>query len=65
MVLGTAGQAADDVEHQLETAAVLQCAEMAGAIDRVLEFTIEYASDRYSFGRPLVSYQALSTASPT
>ncbi len=59
MVLGNAGHAADDVEHQLETAAALQCAEMAGAIDRALEFTIEYASDRYSFGRPLVSYQAL------
>ena len=59
MVLGDAGHAEDDVEHQLETAVALQCAEMAGAIDRVLEFTIEYASDRYSFGRPLVSYQAL------
>ncbi|MGH9080735.1 MAG: acyl-CoA dehydrogenase family protein, partial [Acidimicrobiales bacterium] len=36
-----------------------QCAEMAGAIDRVFEFTVAYASDRYSFGRPLISYQAL------
>lgn len=59
MVLGAAGGAADDVEQQLETAAVLQCAEMAGAVDRVFEFTVEYATDRYSFGRPLVSYQAL------
>jgi alkylation response protein AidB-like acyl-CoA dehydrogenase len=25
----------------------------------VLEFTIEYAFDRFSFGRPLASYQAL------
>jgi alkylation response protein AidB-like acyl-CoA dehydrogenase len=38
---------------------VLQCAEMVGATDRVFEFTVEYAQDRYSFGRPLVSYQAL------
>jgi alkylation response protein AidB-like acyl-CoA dehydrogenase len=25
----------------------------------VFEFTVEYAADRYSFGRPLASYQAL------
>jgi alkylation response protein AidB-like acyl-CoA dehydrogenase len=57
-VLGS-GDAAGEVEHQLQTALVLQCAEMAGAIDRAFEFTVEYASDRYSFGRPLSSYQAL------
>jgi alkylation response protein AidB-like acyl-CoA dehydrogenase len=57
-VLGD-GDAAGEVEHQLQTAVVLQCAEMAGAIDRAFEFTVEYASDRYSFGRPLSSYQAL------
>jgi alkylation response protein AidB-like acyl-CoA dehydrogenase len=59
MVLGEVGGAGPDVEHQLQTAVALQCAEMAGAIDRVFEFTVEYATDRYSFGRPLVSYQAL------
>ncbi|MGH9078506.1 MAG: acyl-CoA dehydrogenase family protein [Acidimicrobiales bacterium] len=59
MVLGEPGGAGVDIEHQLQTAVALQCAEMAGAIDRVFEFTVEYASDRYSFGRPLVSYQAL------
>ncbi|HEV3281609.1 MAG TPA: acyl-CoA dehydrogenase family protein [Acidimicrobiales bacterium] len=59
MVIGEVGGAAGDVEHQLQTAVVLQCAEMAGAVERVFEFTVEYATDRYSFGRPLVSYQAL------
>ena len=29
------------------------------SLDRVLEFTIEWAFDRYTFGRPLASYQAL------
>jgi alkylation response protein AidB-like acyl-CoA dehydrogenase len=59
-VLGVPGvPTADDLERQLQVAVALQCAEMAGAIDRVLEFTVEYASDRYSFGRPLASYQAL------
>jgi len=57
--LGTPGSAVGDIEHQLQTAAVLQCAEMAGVLDRVFEFTVEYAADRYSFGRPLNSYQAL------
>jgi alkylation response protein AidB-like acyl-CoA dehydrogenase len=58
-VVGTPGGAADDVEHQLQVACVLQCAEMAGAMDHVLGMTLEYLGDRYSFGRPLSSYQAL------
>jgi alkylation response protein AidB-like acyl-CoA dehydrogenase len=58
-LVGRPETAADDVERQLRTATVLQCAEMAGALGRVVEFTVEYAFDRYSFGRPLASYQAL------
>jgi alkylation response protein AidB-like acyl-CoA dehydrogenase len=58
-LLGRPGDAGPDVERQLQDAVVLQCAEMAGAIDQVFTFTVEYAEDRYSFGRPLVSYQAL------
>jgi len=57
--LGTPESTTGDVERQLQTTAVLQCAEMAGVLDRVFEFTVEYAADRYSFGRPLNSYQAL------
>lgn len=58
------GDAVLDVEHAelervLDIATVLQLAETVGALDRVLEFTIEWASDRYSFGRPLNSYQEL------
>ena len=56
-VLGAAGPA--DVERLLQVAVVLQCAEMAGAIDAMFQRTLEYAFDRYSFGRPLASYQAL------
>jgi alkylation response protein AidB-like acyl-CoA dehydrogenase len=48
-----------DVDRQLQEAVVLQSAEMVGATARVLEFTLEWAADRYSFGRPLASYQAL------
>jgi alkylation response protein AidB-like acyl-CoA dehydrogenase len=53
------GDAAADIERQLQIGAVLECAQMAGAADRVLGFTAEYAFDRYSFGRQLASYQAL------
>ena len=58
-VVGEIGGAAADVERQLQLALVLQCAEIVGAIDRAFAFTVEWAFDRYSFGRPLASYQAL------
>ncbi len=47
------------VERALQVACALQCAEAVGAMARVLEMTAEYLGDRYSFGRPLSSYQAL------
>jgi alkylation response protein AidB-like acyl-CoA dehydrogenase len=58
-VLGEVGGATDQIEWLFEVATTLQCASMVGAIDRFLARTIEYAFDRYSFGRPLASYQAL------
>jgi alkylation response protein AidB-like acyl-CoA dehydrogenase len=58
-VVGEVGEAADDVERLLEVALVLQCAETVGSLDRVFGFTLEYMSDRYAFGRPISSYQAL------
>jgi len=58
-LLGEAGRAGDDARRQLEIALVLQCAETVGVVDRVFEFTLEYMFDRFSFGRPLASYQAL------
>jgi alkylation response protein AidB-like acyl-CoA dehydrogenase len=58
-VLGEVGGAAATVEHQLEIALALQCAESVGAADRVFAFTVEYAQDRFAFGRPIASFQAL------
>jgi alkylation response protein AidB-like acyl-CoA dehydrogenase len=58
-VVGDVGGAADDVERELQVALALQCAETVGVLDRVFAFTVEYAFDRHSFGRPLASYQAL------
>jgi len=58
-VLGEVGGAGAPIERLFELAVTLQCASMAGSVDRVLEFTLEYLFDRFSFGRPLASYQAL------
>ncbi len=58
-MLGGLGAAASDLERQLQIALVLQSAETVGAVDRLFETTLEYMFDRFSFGRPLASYQAL------
>lgn len=59
-LVGAPGAAAEaDVERQRQVMVLLQCADNAGSAAKVLEFTVEYAFDRYSFGRPLASYQAL------
>ena len=59
LVIGDVDGAAAAVDRQLALALVLQCAETVGALDRVVEFTLEYLADRSSFGRPLASYQAI------
>jgi alkylation response protein AidB-like acyl-CoA dehydrogenase len=58
-LLGDAGAAADQVERQLQFALVLHCAETVGVTDRVFEFTLDWVKQRYAFGRPIGSYQAL------
>lgn len=55
-IVGEPGAAVDRAER---VACVLQVAETVGAVDHVLGMTLEYLGDRYSFGRPLSSYQAL------
>jgi alkylation response protein AidB-like acyl-CoA dehydrogenase len=58
-LVGAHGGADAEVERNLHVACLLQCAESVGVIDHVLALTIDYLGDRYSFGRPLASYQAL------
>jgi len=58
-LVGRVGEAADDVERQLQHALVVLNAEALGAMQRAFDMTVEWAFDRYSFGRPLASYQAL------
>jgi len=58
-VVGEVGQAELQVERQLQRAIVVVNAEAVGAMQAAFDMTVEWAFDRYSFGRPLASYQAL------
>ncbi|MGA6206020.1 acyl-CoA dehydrogenase family protein [Nocardia testacea] len=58
-VVHTGAAAADAVRTQLHTAAVLTAAETVGATGKAMEATLVWLADRYTFGRPLASYQAL------
>lgn len=58
-VLGYADDAAGEIERLLELSLTLQTAESVGLMDRVFELTLDYMGDRYAFGRPIASYQAL------
>jgi len=53
------GGAAGLIDRQSQIAQVLQCAEVVGILQTVFDFTVAWALDRHSFGRPLASYQAL------
>ncbi|HEX4864911.1 MAG TPA: acyl-CoA dehydrogenase family protein [Acidimicrobiales bacterium] len=57
--VGDPGSGGDQVDRLLQHASVIQSAESVGAMERGFEMTVEWAFDRYSFGRPLASYQAL------
>ncbi|MGE0796531.1 MAG: acyl-CoA dehydrogenase family protein [Acidimicrobiia bacterium] len=58
-VVGRVDGAAADNERLVDLAGAIQSAEVVGAMDRCLEITIEWSFNRYSFGRPLASYQEL------
>jgi alkylation response protein AidB-like acyl-CoA dehydrogenase len=57
--VGPLGGADAAVELQLQQAIVLLSAEAVGAMQASFDMTVEWAFDRYSFGRSLASYQAL------
>ncbi|HXX89356.1 MAG TPA: acyl-CoA dehydrogenase family protein [Acidimicrobiales bacterium] len=58
-VVGEPGAAGAQVVRQLRQALVLLCAESVGALQAGFELTSEWVFDRYSFGRPLASYQEI------
>jgi alkylation response protein AidB-like acyl-CoA dehydrogenase len=58
-VVGGIGQADAQVARQLLVAMALHNAESVGAMQKAFDMTLAYASDRYSFGRSVSSYQAI------
>ena len=58
-VVGVPGEASSDVGRQLRRAVTMLNAEAVGAMQAAFDMTVEWSFDRYSFGRPLASYQAL------
>src|SRR5580704_3665897 len=57
--LGEAGEGLALADALLERAAVLLAFEQLGGADRALEMAKGYAMERYAFGRPIGSYQAI------
>jgi alkylation response protein AidB-like acyl-CoA dehydrogenase len=58
-LVGDYGRAAPQIARQVENAAVILGAEAVGAMDAAFEMTLDWAFNRYTFGRALASYQAL------
>jgi alkylation response protein AidB-like acyl-CoA dehydrogenase len=58
-VIGHPGEADAAVDWLTDLAVTVQVAEMCGAMRWALDTTLEWALNRYSFGRPLGSYQEI------
>ena len=58
-LVGAFGEADAEVARQIQVAAVILSAESVGAMDALFDMTIDWAFNRYTFGRALASYQAL------
>ena len=58
-VLGRVGGALDYLAKAAEWATVIQCGEIVGRSEKVLELVVEYSKNRVQFGRPIGSFQAV------
>lgn len=47
------------LQHLEQICAVGKCSEMVGAIQTVLDMTVQYAKDRTQFGQPIGGYQSI------
>lgn len=59
MLLDWRGATVAAVRRQLLQSIVIAAAESVGAMDVAFATTLDWCGDRYSFGRPLSSYQAI------
>ena len=51
--------AVDHAERLRRMGAAMRAEQMAGALERCLEQSLRYASDRHQFGRPIAKFQAV------
>ena len=58
-ILGQAGEGGEALDRALEWAALVQCGEMVGRGQKILEMVIDYAKNRVQFGRPIGAFQAI------
>ena len=58
-LLGTSGNGQELAESILDRAAVLMAFEQVGSAARAFEITKDFMMERYAFGRPIASFQAL------
>lgn len=59
MTLGDGESAASNGPGLLELGGLARALQMAGALERVLELTVDHVSTRVQFGRPLSKFQAV------
>jgi alkylation response protein AidB-like acyl-CoA dehydrogenase len=58
-LVGRASNGLGALEHGLDHGIAAQCAQAAGAMERLIEITRDYLSTRQQFGQPLAAFQAL------
>jgi len=58
-LVGSEGEGGTLMECILDRAAVLTAFEQLGAASRAFDLTREFALERYAFGRPVASFQAI------
>ena len=50
----------DDAQHRVRAeGALLRSVQMAGALERTLQHSLQYANERVQFGRPIAKFQAI------
>ena len=57
--LGTAEQGAGVIERMVARGIAALCAESVGAMERLIELTVDYLKSRRQFGQPIASFQVL------
>jgi acyl-CoA dehydrogenase len=50
---------ADPFDALLRMGAAIRCQQIAGALERILALSLEYARERVQFGRPIARFQAI------